>query len=83
MLGERQPGIGTAAIRRIWPAWGLAVVLMLAFRLDMIAPVPLVKRQLAVGQDFVQEAGRYAVQVERAAWWQLPQRFGRRDSGTS
>ena len=55
---------------RIWPAWGLAVVLMLAFRLDMIAPVPLVKRQLAVGQDFVQEAGRYAVQIERAAWWQ-------------
>lgn len=55
---------------RIWPAWCLAGALMLAFRLDMIAPVPLVKRQLAVGQDFVQANGRYAVQVERAAWWQ-------------
>jgi len=62
-LAPRQPG-------RIWPAWGLAVALMLAFRLDMIAPVPLVKRQLAVGQEFVQEAGRYAMQVQRAAWWQ-------------
>ena len=55
---------------RIGPAWALAVVLMLAFRLDMIAPVPLVKRQLAVGQDFVQESGRYTLQVERADWWQ-------------
>jgi len=48
----------------------LAVILMLAFRLDMIAPVPLVKRQLAAGQDFVQASGRYSLQVERAAWWQ-------------
>ena len=51
---------------RSGPAAGLAVLLILAFSLDMIAPVPLVKRQMAVGQ----EAGRYAVQVERAAWWQ-------------
>jgi hypothetical protein len=55
---------------RIGPSWALAVVLMLAFRLDMIAPVPLVKRQLAAGQDFVQASGRYSLQVERAAWWQ-------------
>jgi hypothetical protein len=43
---------------------------MLAFSLDMIAPVPLVKRQLVVGQDFVLDSGHYAVQVERAAWWE-------------
>ncbi len=32
--------------------------------------MPLVKRQLAAGQDFVQASGRYSLQVERAAWWQ-------------
>ncbi|WP_300449738.1 DUF2914 domain-containing protein [Accumulibacter sp.] len=62
-LAPRRPG-------RIAPAWGLAAILMLAFSFDMIAPVPLVKRQLAVGLDFVQERGRYAMQVERPAWWQ-------------
>lgn len=55
---------------RIGPAWGVAGALTLAFHFDMVAPVPLVKRQLAVGQDFVQEVGRYAVQVEPAQWWE-------------
>ena len=62
-LAPQRPG-------RIGPAWGLGVLLMLAFSLDMIAPVPLVKRQLVVGQDFVLDSGHYAVQVERAAWWE-------------
>ena len=64
---------------RILPAWGLAAVLILAWRLDMIAPVPLVKRDLAVGQDFVQQAGQYALQVEAAPWWQ----FWRDQAGTA
>ena len=55
---------------RSGPAWGLAAALMLAFHFDMIAPVPLVKRQLAVGLEFTQEVGRYTLQVEPAAWWQ-------------
>lgn len=56
---------------RIGPAWGLAALLMLAWSLDMIAPVPLVKRDLAVGQEVGRDAGRYAVQIEPASWWQL------------
>ncbi|KFB71196.1 MAG: hypothetical protein AW09_003670 [Candidatus Accumulibacter phosphatis] len=55
---------------RSGPAWSLAALLTLAFSLDMIAPVPLVKRQMAVGQEFVQADGSYTLQIERAAWWQ-------------
>lgn len=55
---------------RILPSWGLGGVLLLAWHFDMVAPVPLVKQDLAVGHAFVQEAGRYMLQVERAPPWQ-------------
>lgn len=61
---------------RILPAWGVAALLLLAWRLDMIAPVPLVKREVAVGQQFVQRGGDYVLQVEVAPFWQ----FWRRDA---
>jgi hypothetical protein len=63
-LAPGQPG-------RIWPAWGIAGVLLLAWNFGMIAPVPLVKRDMAVGQGFVQESGRYALQIEKAPSWQF------------
>ncbi len=63
-LAPGQPG-------RILPSWGLAGVLLLAWHFDMIAPVPLVKQDLAVGHDFVQQDGRYALQVETAPAWQF------------
>jgi len=56
---------------RIAPAWGLAALLLVAWNLDMVAPVPLVKRELAVGSDFVQEGGHYAMRVEVAPDWQF------------
>lgn len=56
---------------RIFPAWAISGVLLLAGGFDMIAPVPLVKQDLAVGHDFVQERGRYVLQVERAPSWQF------------
>lgn len=56
---------------RIRPAWGVGAALFLAWSFDMIAPVPLVKRDLAIGQGFVQEAGIYALQVEQAPTWQF------------
>lgn len=49
---------------RILPAWGMGAVLLIAWNLDMIAPVPLVKRDLAIGQAFTQEVGGYVLQVE-------------------
>jgi hypothetical protein len=37
----------------------------------MIAPVPLVKQDLAIGHAFLQEGNRYLLQVETAAPWQF------------
>lgn len=54
---------------RILPAWGIVAVLLLVWNFDMIAPVPLVKRNMAVGQGFVKESGRYVLQVESAPPW--------------
>lgn len=56
---------------RILPAWGAAAALLLAWNLDMVAPVPLVKREVAVGQGFFQRDGRYGLEVEKAPAWQL------------
>lgn len=56
---------------RITPAWGLAGLLLLAWNLDMIAPVPLVKRAIGVGQHFEQKDGRYQLQVETGEKWQF------------
>ncbi|HNC50627.1 MAG TPA: DUF2914 domain-containing protein [Accumulibacter sp.] len=56
---------------RIVPSWLLAGLLLLAWQQDMIAPVPLVKQDLAVGHDFMQEGDRYALQVEAPAPWQF------------
>ena len=56
---------------RIQPAWSIAVTLLLAWNLGMIAPVPLVKRDMAVGHDFVRTGERFLLQVEQAPEWQF------------
>lgn len=56
---------------RIWPVWMIAASLVLAWSLNMVAPVPLVKRDLAVGHDFESGNGRYALSVEPAPAWQF------------
>ena len=56
---------------RIAPAWAIALTLLAAWNLGMIAPVPLVNREMAVGQDFVHADGRFALAVEEAPWWQI------------
>jgi hypothetical protein len=56
---------------RIAPAWALALALLLAWHLDMIAPVPLVKRSIGVGQQFSQGDGHYRLQVEAGEKWQF------------
>jgi hypothetical protein len=63
-LSPRRPG-------RIGPAWILAATLLLAWKLDMIAPVPLVKEALAVGHEFARADGRFSMQVEQAPSWQI------------
>lgn len=56
---------------RILPAWSIAVTLLAAWNFGMIAPVPLVKRDLAVGHDFVRAGERFLLQVEPAPAWQF------------
>lgn len=56
---------------RILPAWVLAAALLMAWCLDMIAPVPLVKQDLAVGHGFVQQGGRYLLQLEPPPFWEF------------
>lgn len=56
---------------RILPAWGVAAALVLAWNLDMIAPVPLVKRDVALGHDFVHRDGQFILQVEEPPVWQF------------
>lgn len=64
LLAPGRPG-------RILPAWAVAAALLAAWSLDMIAPVPLVKRDMAVGHQFLQAAGVYRLQVEAAPAWQF------------
>lgn len=59
---------------RIRPVWGVAAALLFAWHLDMVAPVPLVHKACAVGQDFsLEESGkdgvRYRLAVEPAPAW--------------
>lgn len=56
---------------RILPAWFVAAAVLLAGAFDMIAPVPLVKQDLAIGHGFVQEDGRFLLMVEPAPAWQF------------
>ncbi len=56
---------------KIWPAWAVGLALMAAFQLNMIAPVPLVKRELLVGHEFRQVGGSYLIRIETAPLWQF------------
>lgn len=56
---------------RIVPAWAVGLALMGAWRLDMVAPVPLVTRDVAIGQEFVKAGSDYRLRVEPAAPWQI------------
>ncbi|MFT3849024.1 MAG: DUF2914 domain-containing protein [Propionivibrio sp.] len=56
---------------RILPSWLLAGTLLLAWTFDMIAPVPLVKQDLAIGHGFMREGDRFLLMVEPAPAWQF------------
>jgi hypothetical protein len=54
---------------RIKPMWGIAAGLMLAYLVGAIPPVPLVKRDIAVGHALAKVAGEYRLQQEKTPWW--------------
>ena len=53
----------------IWPTYLVAAVLSSAYVLDVIPPVPLVKRDIQVGTQLQKVAGQYVLQQDKAPWW--------------
>ncbi|MEW6677786.1 MAG: DUF2914 domain-containing protein [Pseudomonadota bacterium] len=62
---------------RIRPVWGIAAALLLAYSIDVIPPVPLVKKALAVGHDMRKQQDAYVLRQEASPWWM----FWRRTRG--
>jgi hypothetical protein len=53
----------------IWPVGVIATVLMLAYTFDIIPPVPLVKRDIAVGYALDKVDGNYQLSQQPSSWW--------------
>lgn len=54
---------------RIRPMWGVAAGLLVAYAVDVIPPVPLVKRDIAVGHALARSNGDYLLRQEKTPWW--------------
>jgi hypothetical protein len=54
---------------RAAPIWIIAGMLAVAYPLDIIPPVPLVKRDIEVGRNFARVADEYRLTLEKAPWW--------------
>ncbi len=53
----------------IRPVGVIAAALMLAYAADMIPPVPLVKRDVAVAYDLTKVNGSYLLRQQASPWW--------------
>ena len=53
----------------IWPVSVIAGLLMLAYAVDMIPPVPLVKRDIAMAYAIEKADGKYQLSQQKSAWW--------------
>ena len=53
----------------IWPVSVIAGLLMLAYALDMIPPVPLVKRDIAMAYSIEKADGKYQLSQQKSPWW--------------
>lgn len=51
------------------PTYLVAAIITLAYVLDVIPPVPLVKRDIQVGTHFEKVTGEYRVSQDKAPWW--------------
>ena len=63
-LAKGRPG-------RIAPAWGIAGAMLLAWHLNMVAPVPLVMKSLNAGLDFQKHERNFTLAIEPAPTWQF------------
>ena len=64
LLSPGRPG-------RIGPAWGIAMLLVLASATNLIAPVPLVNQGIAIGHDLPRRNNPFSVALETPAAWQF------------
>ena len=53
----------------IWPVSVIAGLLMLAYAADMIPPVPLVKRDIAMAYNIEKANGKYQLSQQASHWW--------------
>jgi MFS family permease len=53
----------------IWPVSLIAGLLMLAYAVDMIPPVPLVKREITMAYDIQKVGSNYQLSQQAANWW--------------
>jgi MFS family permease len=53
----------------VWPVSVIAGLLMLAYAADMIPPVPLVKRDIAMAYAIEKVDGKYQLSQQESAWW--------------
>ncbi len=58
-------------IGSIMPTWIIAVSLMLAYSFDIIPPVPLVKREIAMSYDVQKVGSNYQLSQQAAPWWEF------------
>ncbi|CAG0959683.1 hypothetical protein MTYP_00655 [Methylophilaceae bacterium] len=54
---------------RIGPVWLIAAILACAYPLDIIPPVPLVKRDIHIGLQLEKARGNYEITVDKATVW--------------
>ena len=53
----------------IFPVWLIAALLMCAYSVDMIPPVPLVKREIAMAYDVQKVGTQYQLSQQASNWW--------------
>ena len=53
----------------IFPVWIIATLLMFAYSADMIPPVPLVKREVAMAYDVQKVGTQYQLSQQASNWW--------------
>lgn len=53
----------------IRPVWAIAACLLLAYFINLIPPVPLVKKDIAIGHGLQRTAGDYVLLQEKTPWW--------------
>jgi hypothetical protein len=59
----------SSQIGSIKPTYIVAAIIALAYVLDVIPPVPLVKRDIQVGTQFEIVADKYRILQDKAPWW--------------